>query len=416
MSCAHNDFRCMGYYAPIRSYMCTKCGEVFICECYKDIAENLLPSQLKRAKEFGTGVEYIIQGFLPNLCESCKGIPEPPRPMRYGNKIDRYYWKEIKKTYYQLILDWLKENDLSFQPIWEIEKKYPQISNTLKRKALKTWKDIHKNNPKYDMSEPSQEYYIKNFPAPIEEISIESIKKKNGKKNITQWKIDTTLFDTIESAVARYYENLGYKVWLCEMKLIASLVGVFGILAKNYDPGIRLSYNHLTTHWEERTRIKKDELLNNYIQRGTKEYYLRQELEVSNLLATLSVSNDLSFLFESLLLKEKTKQRGNTRVMSLRDQLGGEGDYSIELTRDALKKIPKEIIYTMVDWAIKDIYERRGGWPDLLCTKPKEYKFIEVKSTRDKIRPEQFEWFVWASKQGIECELCIVKSKDRPNS
>lgn len=416
MSCIHDEFRCMGYYTPIRSYMCTKCGEVFICECDKEITETLLPTQLRSAREFGTGVEYMIQGFLPYLCESCKGIPEPPRPMRYGNKIDRYYWREIDKTYYQSLLEWLKVNNLPFQPKWEIEKKYPKISKKLKNEARDIWKEIHKKNPKYDVSEPSQAYYIKNFPAPIMEISLKSMKRKQDKKNITQWKINKTIFDTIESAVARYFENIGYKVWFCEMKLIASLVGVFGILAKNYDPGIRLAYNHLTTHWEERTRSKKDELLNNYIKHGTREYYLRQELEVNNLLTVLSNSNNLSSLFESLLLKENNKQMGNTRVISLRDQLGGEGDYSIELTRNALQNIPKDTILTMVEWAIKDFYARRGGWPDLLCIKPNEYKFIEVKSTRDKIRPEQFEWFTWASKQGIECELCIVKNKERPSS
>lgn len=411
MSCAHHDFRCLGYYVPISSYMCTKCGEVFICECYKEIAEHLLPTQLLRAREFGTDVEYKIQGFLPNLCESCKGEPELPRPMRYGNKIDRYYWREIKKTYYQSILDWLKDNELPIQPIWEIEKKYSKVSDELKRKAKETWKDNHEKNPKYDTKEPSQEHYIENIHAPIVEIQLESSKRKQGMKKVKQWIVDTTPFDTIESAVARYYENRGYKTWFCEMKLIASLIGVFGLLAKNYDPGIRLSYNHLTTHWEERSWVKKDELLNNFFQHGTREKYLKQELEVNNLLKVLSASNDLSFMFESLLRKEKTTQRSTIPVTSLRERLGGEGEYSIKLTKDAIKNIPKKVINTMVDWAIKDYYARRGGWPDILCTKPKEYKFVEVKSPRDKIRQEQFEWFNWASEHGVHCELCIVKEK-----
>lgn len=406
----------MGYYVPIRSYLCTKCGEVFICECYKEIAEHLLPSQLLRAREFGTNVEYKIQGFLPNLCESCKDEPELPRPMRYGNKIDRYYWREINKTYYQSILNWLKDNELPLQPIWDIEKKYPEIPKKLKMKATETWKEIHEKKAKYDATEPSQEYHIENILAPIVEIQLESSIRKQGKKNVKQWIVDTITFDTIESAVARYYENQGYKAWFCEMKLIASLIGVFGLLAKNYDPGIRLSYNHLTTHWEERNRIQKDELLNNYFKHGTREKYLQQELEVSNLLKAMSASNDLSFMFESLLRKEKTTQRGSIPVSSLRERLGGEGEYTIELSKDAIENIPKEIIYTMVDWAIKDYYARRGGWPDLLCTKQNDYKFVEVKSPRDKIRQDQFEWFNWASEHGVQCELCIVKEKNRSQS
>ena len=89
--------------------MCTKCGEVFICDCDKEIVTYLLPTQINSATEFGTGVNYPIQGFLPNLCESCKSFPKTPHPMRYGNKIDRYYWREINKTYYNSILEWFKE-------------------------------------------------------------------------------------------------------------------------------------------------------------------------------------------------------------------------------------------------------------------------------------------------------------------
>jgi hypothetical protein len=388
--------------------MCTKCGEIFICECDKEIALTLLPHHIKTAREFGTDVRYEIKGFLPNICETCRGLPETPNPMRYGNKIDRYYWREISKTYYLSILEWLKRNNVKIQHIREFESKYPNISKKLKSEAKQTWTKFHKKNPKYDMIEPTQDYYLKNIQISSVEIPIK-FKIKKFKKNITTWLINNKEYEILEAAITHFYKNEGYNVWFCESKLISTLIGVFGILAPHYNPGIRLSWNHITENWPERYQINENDLLNKYIRHGTREYYLRQELEVNNLINILTNTKDLIRLFEFLLQREINFFENKPRFMSLREQLGGEEEYSIELTRDALENVPHNIILKMIKWVILDFYERRNGWPDLLCTKSNKYKFVEVKSPRDKIRPEQFDWFNWAFEEGIECELCQIK-------
>ena len=234
-------------------------------------------------------------------------------------------------------------------------------------------------------------------------------KQKKNKKNVTTWLIDNKEYEIVEAAIKHFYENEGYNVWFCESKLISTLIGVFGILAPHYTSEIRLSWNHITENWPERDQIDENYLLNKYIRHGTREYYLRQELEVNNLINILTNTKDLTSLFESLLQKENYFFKNKPRYMSLRKQLGGDEDYSIELTRDALENVPHNIILKMIKWVIQDFYERGNGWPDLLCIKSNEYKFVEVKSPRDKIRPEQFNWFNWAFKEGIECELCHIK-------
>ena len=112
--------------------------------------------------------------------------------------------------------------------------------------------------------------------------------------------------------------------------------------------------------------------------------------------------------FESLFHQISSLQKGMNAISSLRERLGGGDEYSIDLAKNALKHIPHDDIIAMLKWSIYDFWERRNGWPDLLCTKSNSYKFIEVKSPRDKIQPEQFEWFNWAYQQGINCEVCTV--------
>ena len=41
--------------------------------------------------------------------------------------------------------------------------------------------------------------------------------------------------------------------------------------------------------------------------------------------------------------------------------------------------------------------------------------FIEVKTPTDRLRPTQFEWFKWALKNEINCELCNIKTNKLRN-
>lgn len=407
MNCTHDNLRCLGPYTIFRKYICENCSKVFICECEKEIAQTFLPHQITSGIELGTGVRYPVDGFLPNICESCRGEPETPYPMRYGTLIDRYYWREITKTYYTSALEWIKANKVSIKNIVDFEKRYPKISSSLKKDAKKKWRDFHKNSPKYNTTELIDENKLNLIKKITEEIKLTSITVKENKRSKQKWIIDGLEYDRIESAIAHHYKTQGFTVWYSELRLISALIGVYCTLASNYDPGIDLTLKHLTKNWEERNRVDKHSLLTKQMNYGTREYYLRQELEVEQLIKTLNEADDLYSLFESLIDKEKRRLEQQKIGAPYWTSLDVD-EYGLNLTRDVVKNLPKEIILKLIEYAVYYFYGNRQGWPDLLCIKDSDYLFVEVKSPTDNLRPEQIDWLSWAFKNGIKCKLCNI--------
>ncbi len=72
VSCSHADLSVIKAYAkagPNDYYKCNDCGQVFICECCKEIAPIFYPSGVQNVTEKGTQLQYEVNGFLPNICE-----------------------------------------------------------------------------------------------------------------------------------------------------------------------------------------------------------------------------------------------------------------------------------------------------------------------------------------------------------
>jgi hypothetical protein len=97
----------------------------------------------------------------------------------------------------------------------------------------------------------------------------------------------------------------------------------------------------------------------------------------------------------------------------IRDYLWLADTSAIELGRAGLEVIDRETVALMIDWAIRNFWERQPGWPDFLVRaapghKP-SYRFSEVKSPADVLSLHQMKWFEWATKNEIPCELIMVK-------
>ena len=110
LECTHDCRRCLNYYDTIPKYICEDCGIVHMCACDEPLATQFLPHQTRKGSEYGTRKRHPVAGFAPNLCPTCRGEPEPACPMaavpgRKG-KIERYYWREITKTYHSLARDY----------------------------------------------------------------------------------------------------------------------------------------------------------------------------------------------------------------------------------------------------------------------------------------------------------------------
>lgn len=132
MNCEHCRVRCVNHYDTFRKYLCENCGGVFICECERQLAIAFLPHQLKLAVEYGTHEEYQVTGFAPNICAECRGEKEEahPRAAIYGQKgkVERYYWREIFKTYCEYVLNWLQQNSEQVKDIIKFQSKFPDVA------------------------------------------------------------------------------------------------------------------------------------------------------------------------------------------------------------------------------------------------------------------------------------------------
>ena len=152
--CSHQHTRCLNHYEYFRKYLCEDCGGVFICECEQPLAMTFLPHQVGEGTEYGTHIAYPVTGFVGGICSECRGEIEEAHPKAaiYGlkGKVERYYWREIFKTYCNYILEWMMQNKVALADMIEFERRFPGKAKEFRKAAKKHWQDVHKTSPKYN--------------------------------------------------------------------------------------------------------------------------------------------------------------------------------------------------------------------------------------------------------------------------
>ena len=404
MKCDHKHLRCLNHYDYFRKYLCNECGKVLMCECEKELSITFLPHQTTDALESGTRKRYKVSGFEPNLCAECRGVKEEPHPRAaiWGQKgkVERFYWREIFKTYCEEALKWGTKTGINFRSIMDFEAHHAEKSKELKREAKKHWQDIHKRSPKYDILERTEASFLSKIKIPINEIKAKYIKEEKDGQNIGKWIDQSGQHSSAEEISKQHYEALGYDVRKCERKLISMLVGTFlyTVIQGPDDPRNRIVFRGSTRGWTPKNRNTPN--INFLLPEdfGSNEYYKRREKAFNDWFEVLD-NTDLLGDFEMLLEPSTT----------LRDYLWVNDDSAVELARWALRIIPQEHIMNFLKWSIQDFWSRQPGWPDFLAYKNVEYLFIEVKSPLDELSLEQMNWFEFAIETNIPCEICRIK-------
>jgi len=381
-----------------------------MCECEKELAFTFLPHQTQFGTEYGTRGRYPVSGFAAKICAECRGEIEEahPRAAIYGQKgkIERYYWREVYKTYLSMVLDFVTQNNKHVKNIIEFERRFKATSKKMKKAARKIWQEKHNQNPKYDTTEITESAFLSQVMIPEIEVYAKYTQIQKGKQRVGKWISDSGEKVTAEVIATEYYRKLGFNVYRCERKLISSLVGTFCslVIQDPEDPKNLIAMRHSTKGWTSTNKNTPLVFFSLPQDFGSHEYFYRRKKEFSKLFTELRKTHELKGLFDQFL-KPST---------SLRDYLWVNDDYSVELTRIALKVIPKEIIVDFIEWTIKHFWNRQPGWPDLLIIKPNQYRFVEVKSPHDKLSLDQMQWFKWAiEKEKIPCEICRVKKLEK---
>ena len=377
-----------------------------MCECELDLAKTFLPHQTRSGQELGTRRRYPVAGFAKEVCRACRGEPEPPAPRaaiyNQKGKIQRYYWREITKTYYESVLAWVRPLGIAIENIIQIEADYPEETKRLKKEARRVWQQRHKEARKYDTSERTPAQFLAEVPVPEIEIKGQYVREERGDTVVGKWRLSPTETGSAEDVAAMYYQSLGCEVYRCERKLISMLVSVllWPVIQDPDDPCAQTVMRGSTVGWRRdvQTPLIQFLLPQDF---GSAAHYERREAEFEARFALLEEANDLEAVFESCLGGAET----------LRDYLWVAEHDAEELTRAALSSIPRDVILSMVKWAIRDFWNRQPGWPDLLVLRLDEYRFSEVKSPNDKLSLDQMRWFEWAlveREDALSCEICRV--------
>lgn len=377
-----------------------------MCECELELAKTFLPHQTQSGQEFGTRRRYPVAGFAKAVCRACRGEPETPAPRaaiyNQKGKIQRYYWREITKTYYENVLAWARPLGIAIENIMRIEADYPEETKQLKKKARRVWQQRHKEAPKYDTSERTPAQFLAEVPVPEIEVEAEYVREERGGAVVGKWRLSPTETGSAEDVAAMYYQSLGCDVYRCERKLISMLVSVllWPVIQDPEDPCAQTVMRGSTVGWRPDVQTP---LIHFLLPRdfASGAYYERREAEFEARFAVLEEANDLEAIFESCLGGAET----------LRDYLWVAEHDAEELARAALSSIPRDVILSMVKWAIRDFWNRQPGWPDLLVLGQDEYRFSEVKSPNDKLSLDQMRWFEWAlveRENALSCEICRV--------
>jgi hypothetical protein len=139
-------------------------------ECEKELALQFLPHQTRYGTEYSTHIQYAVSGFAQNICLACRGQKEEvhPRATIHGQKgkIERYYWREIYKTYLEKVQDWLTERSVQVRDIIDFQNRFPKEALRIEKEAKKIWQIRHKKAPKYVLTEPSEASFLRRVNVP----------------------------------------------------------------------------------------------------------------------------------------------------------------------------------------------------------------------------------------------------------
>ncbi len=217
----------MNHYDIFRKYLCNDCKKVLICKCEKELGSRFLPYQLTEGTEYSTKKRYPVNAFAPNICSSCRGEKEEAHPRAYGGKIERYYWREIYKTYLTVVSEWLINENTQIKDILSFERRYPTQAKRIKKEAIMIWQERHKQEPKYDIIEQTEDDFLIEVKIPEQIISAKYVQIRENKKKIGKWINREGKPCSVEELVADWYRNKGFSVRRCELRLISILIATF---------------------------------------------------------------------------------------------------------------------------------------------------------------------------------------------
>lgn len=355
-----------------------------MCACEQDFAIRFLPHQLSEGTELRTQRRVPVTiGFQEQICNTCRGIPEEPHPKAeiYGqsSKIHRYYWREIFFETMQQFGDWADSH--GFTDYTKAQHENPDVYAQINKHAIKKIKELHATSPKYQYQERSQQEVLEDNDVEVVKLEGKYVKRTGRGVGI----FDEGKVYSAENFVALHYQKQGYEVLFTESIPFHVIFGIYMWLLIQDPQDIRgriVEFGNRTA-FEEKcesetiwTRLPEDF--------GTSGYAIRRNEAIEKHFAMLFPNDkeELLGLFDYWLQPSE----------ALRQYLWAHRAEDVDKARKVVELLSVDDIRRILQYLVTDYWRRYVGWPDLLVYKGEDYFFVEVKSSRDKLREDQKNW------------------------
>lgn len=354
-----------------------------MCDCDEERGKIFLPHQLSKGKEFESQEPISVTiGFQPRVCDECRGIPIKANPVASGygrtSKIVRYYWRELFFREAELFGEWLgqQEGEVDEWGAHAIEMK--EEFHKLAREEIKA---LHETAPKYHFAGISQAESIRRYGVQVDEFKGTYVREEMQKKARV---LDGAEPVSVEEFVKRHFEREGYQVMMLESRPLHVLFGTFMFLLVQdcADPkvrtvmfGDRQAFDRREPSREIWTSLPSDF--------GTEGYRFRRTREIESHLVELPAEKEEWIWRFDYWLEPSA---------NFRQYLWAHRSEDVIRARTMLDILPVEAIRRILRYLVENYWERYLGWPDLLISRESEIRFVEVKSSKDKLSEDQQRW------------------------
>lgn len=376
--CEHPDRVCLNQHELIRKYRCPDCDAVMMCACEEEFGRRFLVHQLDEGCELDTQMRVpVTHGFEPEICSECRGLPSDPAPAAAipgrTSKIKRYYWRELFFAGHAAKGDWDIEHSEASDEDRHLA--YALIEKTV----LDGIKTLHASTPKYVFTEKSQADVIAHYGVEVE--PLRATYAKDGKKGAQIVSGDEVI--SVEEFASRHYSTQGWQVLHLESVPFHALFGVmmWMLIQDPIDPECRPASFGARNAYEERrakdpiwTHLPRDF--------GSKGYGTRRVQAIDSHFKEFFVEEDLVWLFDYWRFHSE----------GLRQYLWAHRPEDVDRAGRLVELLPPHTIIAILRYLVKDYWGRYLGWPDLLLYRLGEFRFVEVKSSSDRLSEDQKRW------------------------
>lgn len=352
-----------------------------MCDCDERVGRMCLSHQLSEGVELRTQKRVpVTLGFQPQVCRECRGLSPRACPVAaiHGrtSKIKRYYWRELELQTMERFHVWLSKPEALEK---SDEYKY-EMRKSIESKILEEIKEFHNKFPKYKYKEVSQADIIKRYNIEILDLKAKYLHNSSSEASRIS---DEDGACSVEEYVARLFRRQGFGVLHTESRPIHVLFGVYMWMLIQ-DPsdtrsrivsfGDRFAYQQGEAGNEIWMALPDDF--------GTSGFGRRRAKALKNHIEFISAGEDLEWLFEYWLSSSE----------HFRQYLWAHEGGPIETARQLVKIIPADVLISILGHLARNYWGRFVGWPDLFVYREKEWFFVEVKGSGDKLSEDQKKW------------------------